>query len=388
MRFVKLVPFSAQFLRADKALPFALYDADGGPLLAANQTPESAEQLDSLRGQPLFSDEEESADWMRRLAAALEVKARAEQARPAPDLLNNQWLEVQMELDALLREVREGSAWRSRLAQVHERVRALMAERPDASLYLLVYAAGQTTHKYSSHHALVSCVMCELAAAVLQWPQEEIDALGRAALTMNVAMLQLQDQLAIRDAEITPPIRAQIDAHAEQGAVMLEAAGLDDALVVEVVRAHHDNSQAGEPLDALSPGLRLARLLRRVDIFSAKISRRAKRQPASPVRAAREACLGPDGQPDEIGAALLKAVGMYPPGSFVKLLCGEIGIVVARGERANLPQVAALVSAAGKLLPEPALRDTVERRYGVDAAVPMQAVKVQPPHHRLLALRP
>ena len=43
------------------------------------------------------------------------------------------------------------------------------------------------------------------------------------------------------------------------------------------------------------------------------------------MQAAREACLGPTGVPDEIGGALLKAVGLYPPGSFVELACGEIG---------------------------------------------------------------
>jgi hypothetical protein len=136
------------------------------------------------------------------------------------------------------------------------------------------------------------------------------------------------------------------------------------------VRAHHDNSQANEPLESLTPALRLARLLRRVDIFSAKISRRASRAPMSPVQAAREACLGAGGVPDEVGGALLKAVGLYPPGSFVELVSGELGIVVARGRRANLPYVASLVSAAGNPLGEP----------------PGQ-VRVRPPHDRLMALR-
>ena len=107
----------------------------------------------------------------------------------------------------------------------------------------------------------------------------------------------------------------------------------------------------------------------------------------SPVQAAREACLGVGGLPDEIGGALLKAVGLYPPGSFVELVSGEIGIVVARGRRANLPFVAALVSPSGTPLGEPALRDTIDRRHAVRAAVPPNQVKVRPQHERLLALR-
>jgi hypothetical protein len=124
-----------------------------------------------------------------------------------------------------------------------------------------------------------------------------------------------------------------------------------------------------------------------VDIFTAKLSRRAARQPMSPVQAAREACLGANGQPDEIGGVLLKAVGLYPPGSFVELTNGERGIVVARGRRANLPIVAALVGASGAPLGEPALRDTVERRHAVKGALSSQAVRVIPPHEKLFALR-
>jgi hypothetical protein len=105
------------------------------------------------------------------------------------------------------------------------------------------------------------------------------------------------------------------------------------------------------------------------------------------VAAAREACLGADGRPDEIGGALLKAVGMYPPGSFVALASGEVGIVLARGRRANLPYVASLVSAGGTPLGEPALRDTVDQRHAVRGAVAANAVRVRPPHERLLAMR-
>ena len=98
-------------------------------------------------------------------------------------------------------------------------------------------------------------------------------------------------------------------------------------------------------------------------------------------------CLGQDGVPDEVGAALLRATGLYPPGSFVELANGERGIVVARGRRANLPWVASLVAPSGMALGEPALRDTLETRFAVRAAVASTLVKVRPDHRRILALR-
>jgi HD-GYP domain-containing protein (c-di-GMP phosphodiesterase class II) len=401
---VKLVPFSSQYLRLHEPLPFGVYDAAGRLLLAASQLVDNHDRLAELTQQPLFAQEQESADWHRRLAAAMDQKLRqgaslkelaavrpADMARETVArkemTLGEQWLELSMQLDSTLRDVRPGSDWRSRLMQVHARVRALAAKRLDASLYHLVYEAGHSTEKYSAQHALLCCLMGELACPLLGIEGPALDSLGRAALTMNVAMQRLQDQLAATQLPPTPAQRAEIEAHAAQGARQLREAGLGDERACQIVALHHDNGDQDTAWGALAPERQLARLLRRVDIFAAKISRRATRAPMSPVQAAREACLGAGGVPDEVGGALLKAVGLYPPGSFVELVCGELGIVVARGRRANLPYVASLVSASGNPLGEPTLRDTIDRRFAVRAAVPPAQVRVRPPHDRLMALR-
>ncbi len=399
---MKLVPISADYLTLAEPLPFGLRDASGRLLLAGGLVIGDAKLMAEITAQPLFADEIESQAWQRRRAAAMDAAirqgaslrvvaaARPEAAREAQATnlsLAEQWQELVSQLDAALRDVRAETDWRSRLLGVHGRARQLFLRRPDASLYHLVYEAGQSTPKYSSHHALMSMAMCEQAAALLSWPQPWIDSLGRAALVMNVAVMRLQDQLAMTQLPVSAPMRATLDAHAEAGAQMLEAGGLADTLCLAVVRLHHEAGDAERPLLELAPERQLARLLRRVDIFSAKISRRATRAPASPVLAAREACLGANGKPDEVGSALLRAVGLYPPGSFVELVNGEMGIVLARGRRANLPYVATLVSSGGTPLGEPALRDTLDRRYAVKSAVPPGAVKVRPPHERLMAMR-
>ncbi|MBU6258418.1 MAG: hypothetical protein KGL18_04080 [Burkholderiales bacterium] len=401
---MNLVPFSAKYLRLNEPLPFGLRDADGRLLLAAGHLVEGPTQLAELTAQPLYAAESEAAEWNRRLAAATDAAIRGgaslqqvasvrpdlttkeASAAPAPVKLAEQWGELATALDAALREMRPGSDWRTRLFAVHGQERQLAQRQGDASLYHLIYEAGTVTQKYCCRHALLVTLIAEQAAAVLGWSQGWIDSLGRAALTMNVAMMRLQDQLAVGDQRISDAMRAEIKGHAEAGARRLLDAVLGDALAIEVVRLHHDSGDADQALAELAPERRLARLLRRVDIYAAKISCRATRQPMSPLQAAREACLGPGGVPDEIGGALLKAVGLYPPGSFVQLVSGEVGIVVARGRRANLPYVASLVSASGMPLGEPALRDTLGARHAVKGAVAAHLVKVRPQHERLLAL--
>lgn len=399
----KLIPFSASLLRPNDPLPFAVYDAGGRLLLAAGQTVESVEKLKLIAASKLLVDETEALDWNRRLVAAMDqamrqgaalkdvVAARPEPAAKEPAAAAEQtllecWQQLVLQLEAALRDLTPDSDWRARLMGVHGRARALVAKRSDASLYTLVHEVGSSSRRYSCTHALLCMLICEQTAATLSWSSEWTDSLGRAALLMNVAMLRLQDMLANSPTPPSAEMRKDIQAHAENGARMLAQAGLPDRLCLEAVRLHHETSHEDVPLAQQPAATQVARLLRRVDIFAAKISRRESRPPMSPVQAAREACLGASGVPDEIGAALLKTVGLYPPGSFVELLSGELGIVIKRGRRANLPYVASLISASGSALGEPLMRDTLDRRYSVKAALPATRVKVLPQHEKLLAL--
>lgn len=404
---MKLVAINAQDLPLDRALPFALRDAAGRLLLVAGQPVTSDRQRQELLQQPLFAEEHQCAEWRRRLHAAIDqrlrqgavlkevVRARADDARrdAAQRSLStgDAWFELRSRLDATLRELRPAGNdgpcdALPRLAELHARGRRLLERRPDESLYHLVYQAVHFHERYSAHHAWMTLAVAEPAASLLGWPQAQLDSLGRAALTMNVAMQRLQDQLATSKLPPTAEQRQEIDRHAERGAELLAAAGLDDAVAIEAVRLHHDAGAEGQPLAAQPPARQVARLLRRADIFGAKMSRRAVRSALSPLMAARGAVLGSDGQPDEIGAAMLRAVGLYPPGSFVELASGELGIVVARGRRANLPLVAGLMSASGNVHAEPVLRDTLDRRHAVKAAVPPERVKVRFQHDKVLAL--
>jgi HD-GYP domain-containing protein (c-di-GMP phosphodiesterase class II) len=401
---LKLIHLSAEHLRLDEPLPFGVRDASGRLLLMAGSGIANEEQLKYLRSQSLYADEEESNEWRRKLGAAVGAMMRRNaplrsiaDARPgeagreagggAEASLPDQWESLADLLHAALRDARPHAEFLARIRLVHERASRLGQRQMDASLYHLIHTAAETTDKYSSHHALLVMLVCDQAGRALGWGQDWLHGIGCAALSMNVAMAALQDQLAASDAPLTPAIREQIRQHGALGAQLLREAGLDDALWCETVRLHHDHGDGQMPQADLPPERQLARLLRRADIFTAKISRRQTRAPMSPVQAAREACLGVDGLPDEVGGALLRATGLYPPGSFVELANGERGIVVARGRRANLPWVASLVAPSGMALGEPALRDTLDARYAVRSALAGAQVRVRPDHRRILSLR-
>jgi ribosomal protein S16 len=89
---------------------------------------------------------------------------------------------------------------------------------------------------------------------------------------------------------------------------------------------------------------------------------------------------------DEAGASLIKAVGIYPPGSFVKLASNEIATVVRRGINTLTPRVAVLVNRQGMPMVEPALRDTRLPEYRIVSSISYRDIKVRTDLLRLLAL--
>lgn len=326
--------------------------------------------------------------------AVIDAKGAAPEPERDPDACRAvtadfvpQWTELAADLDAAMRVTRPDLAWVDSLVGLRKRALRLAAGRPDASLHHLNHAAGHATELCSAQQALLRLLIVREVGRKLRWPVAQVKSMTLAALSMNVSMWRLQERLATGEVTMNGAMRSAIAAHAEASARMLESAGVTDAQWISMVRWHHDDSRLAIPTRALTSTLRGARVLRRVDIFTSKLSRRASRSALSPALAAREASRGADGIPDEIGAALLKTVGLYPPGSYVQLNSGELGVVLARGKRANLPLVAALVSANGAPLGEPTLRDPLDARHGVRQAVGAQMLNVRPSHEQLLAMR-
>lgn len=433
-----LIALAPDFLRLNQRLPFGVYDSHGHLLLAAGQPLGDPVMLRQLQSRALFADSIEAGPWRETLTNSAQTlirrNATLEQIAIAPlrqrrarssgptcapigsttpaelvdggdasvnargvigqstavrtpqGRLTERAADLIQTLGMALRDASPDQAWLERMLDTIRQAREFATHQPQALQFLLFQHAAHSVEQYSTHHALLCADICERVGRLLGWPDDELESLWRAALTMNVAMARLQDLLAQQSGPLRPEQRARIEHHADQGARLLAAAGAADPLWIEVVRLH-DNPLLGErPIGQLDRPQRLARLLRLVDRFTAKVSRRGSRPPLSPLVAARDACVGADGQPDPFGAALLKSVGMYPPGSYVRLASGELGVVLRSGERANQPVVAAFVGASGLPLTTPVLRDSAQRGREVAAAVPVVNVRVRIDPNRVLAL--
>lgn len=315
-------------------------------------------------------------------AAAAASDGDAAARLPAQELLDA-WELLCRKLSTLLKAAEPSLEWGVQMRGLAMQLRELAAQDVDLALYYLIFSAGEDLDHYSAVHGMTCAVIGELVGRWHAWPDEELAALVHGALSMNVSMTRTQDALALQAAAPDERQRREIAEHAEASATFLAAAQVEDPLWIELVRQHHLGSDEGE-IDALPPVQRLAELVRRIDIYTAKLSRRRSRAATTPALAARDACLGRSGHPDSIGSTLLRVLGLYPPGTCVRLATGETGIVIARGGKAHTPIVAALRRADGGLLMQPGRRDTERRGCAVVCGVTTGDMRVRIQHPRTL----
>jgi hypothetical protein len=287
------------------------------------------------------------------------------------------WSDLESGLSIVLAHPQAVHEFPGKILQYDQWMQSLVREDGDTALYLLFQLASTSSVGYSASHALVCATLCHLVAAELKLHGAERNALVRAALTMNVAMTQLQDELAVQVDKLTPVQRAIVSRHTEEGALLLRRLGVTDGLWLELVQHHHVENEGGRApaWASLAQPLQLPHILTAIDRYAAMISPRAN-------RGGRSAADSVGALVDErssgylatIGQALVRTVGRFPPGSFVRLMSGETAVVVQNGESADQPSVVVLRDGEGVVLKQPRLKpEATDIREGLtfdQAALP------------------
>lgn len=396
-----------EVLRVGEPTPFPLRDKTGCLLVARGVMVATETQRLQMISRELYVEEHEGELVRRALAgkvhhmvrnnALLGQIAGASAGRddlahaaashvPGRKLVDpaSSWSGLVLRVAALLQDAAQAD-FEAKAQRLQQQLLDMLDSDPDSALLILVQATIGDFRDYSATHAVLVAVVCELAARhIPTWNADMRRSLRLAALTMNVAMTALQNQLAAQDDPLSARQRELIAGHGPRGAAALRAAGVGDELWLGAVELHHATAPGallGQPA-----ARQLARLVQRADIFAARLSPRKCRAAMSANSAAKAAFVDERGQPDEAGAALVKATGINPPGSYVRLSSGEVAVVLRRGQRANEPAVAAIVASTGLPMAEPALRNTRTKPNDVSGGVLPQDVRVRLNLGKLLKL--
>jgi HD-GYP domain-containing protein (c-di-GMP phosphodiesterase class II) len=208
---------------------------------------------------------------------------------------------------------------------------------------------------------------------------EEIEAIMAAALTMNIAMLRQHDLLAHKEDPLTDKESELIKGHAEGSVEQLKQAGVSHPDWLAYVRLHHENEDgSGYPIGkGISEVPQNAKIVAYADRYCAAVVNRKYRKTLLPNAALRDVLVA-SGKPRDplIAAYFIKELGTYPPGAFVRLQNGEIGVVTRRTRTAPAPVVHSFIGPRGAPLSFPIQRDTSRDLHVIREIVPAHQVKL------------
>jgi HD-GYP domain-containing protein (c-di-GMP phosphodiesterase class II) len=372
MQLLKLVQ---NRVRLGEPLPWGVRNVEGKLLLAQGQVIANQGQLEALLERGAFVDAEE----IRAAQAAADARRVGERA---PNLFTL-WDRVLWQLQRVLKSADE-PGFASRIDELARQIASLTDRDGDIAIYLCVRQDPKRLPVYGLAHAIHCALVCQMVARRLGWDDPRALLLMKAALTMNIALLEVQGRLAVQGVPPTEAQREAVKAHPGMGVDMLRRAGIDDEAWLRAVAEHHEAPGGGGYPAGVAEPSDMANLLRQVDVFTAKLSPRATRPPMASQMAARQLFAQDHGGP--IAAALIKELGIFPPGEFVQLKSGERAVVLRRSANAGTPTVACITDRQGMPIATTVMRDTSRAEFGIVGAEKDKALVLRVPPERLYGI--
>lgn len=295
---------------------------------------------------------------------------RSARAEELPEL----WKESVDQAGRMLRASLHSDFLRA-LNEVSAPILQLVERDPDLAIFQVLRQEGMAENQYGVQHGVHAAITALLAAKRLGGSPDESLRAFRAALTMNLSVLDLQGRLAHQVFPLNPRQKRAMQERPLKSRELLEGHRIQDQDWLRAVAEHHERPDGqGYPGGHAAPSP-LAQLLSAADVYTAKLSTRASRGPLPADRAVRDFFLAHKTQP--AAGAILKEFGVFPPGTLVRLASGETAVVVRRGAAGNTPIAAALVNKAGEPMMNPVRRDTARPEHAIQAVLDAKALRVR-----------
>jgi HD-GYP domain-containing protein (c-di-GMP phosphodiesterase class II) len=341
-------PIQSGELQVGQPLPYDAYDERGKLLLRAGHILTTESSVERLVRVAYFDD--------GPAAAARPDIVDDTSGRPLALILSARY-----RLHALLTSSKTADfpAEVKRIADLLNRACHANADLSLASIIL------QRDGPYATRHMVNVAIACELVGTALELPATDRSSIMAAALTMNISMLDLQQELLAVDGPLNDTQYAEVRRHCEDGVDLLSERGVADSLWLRAVMDHHERSDgSGYPTGKRSEAIELpARLLACADVYCARVAGRRYRPPLQANIALRRLYLNEGARLDgRIAASFIKTLGIYPPGTGVRLRSGSIAVVTHRSRDSLTPQVSSITTHDGLRIGIP-----IRRRSDIDA---------------------
>lgn len=347
-------------LSIGQALPWSVYDIEEALLLQKSTLVSSSKQLHVLLDKGYYRGLTEAEIIAHRQLIA----SHKNKTTTTTNIFDSKKITASA-LECLLKQLVSGECTDA-FDAVHDICQQIKAYcRQDANATLAALHLSDD-YSYSVLHPLHTATLCELLMRRLSFTEEQSSTVLCAALTMNLGMHVLQEKLF---GQVEPLSEDQIQAineHPEKSVAILKAAGVTDTNWLAIVNQHHERID-GEGYPAKLSGNHIhqgAKLVALADTYAAMVTPRAYRKPIMAHKALKD-IFTTRGKAidDHLAQMLIREVGIYPPGSFVKLANGDTALVVKRAIVKNnrdstAPAVCSIIGPRGAYIDVLSIRDT------------------------------
>ena len=223
---------------------------------------------------------------------------------------------------------------------------------------LISIARLKRADDYTYMHSVAVCgLMLALAQQLKLDPQQTREA-GLAGLLHDIGKMAIPLEVLNKPGRLTDAEFALIKTHPEEGhKMLLEGSAIADS-VLDVCLHHHEKADAGGyPQRLGGEGISLfAKMCAVCDVYDAVTSDRPYKKGWDPAEAVRKMAEWSHSHfQNSVFQAFVKAVGIYPVGTLVRLQSGRLGVVIDQsGQSLLTPKVKVFFStkSQARLAPE------------------------------------
>lgn len=214
-----------------------------------------------------------------------------------------------------------------------------MSRNPGAFLTL---AQLKNNDEYSYQHSVAVCGLMIALGRQLDIEGELLRNLGVAGLLHDVGNLLIPDQILNKPQSLTDEEFSIMKSHPQLGLDILKGTPGINEVVLDVCLHHHERMDgAGYPGKLAGEALSLpARMCAVCEVYDSIISDRPYKAGMAPAISIRKMTEWQNGHFDlKVFHAFIKAVGIYPAGTLVKLVSGRLAVVTDQTAKSLLTPI-------------------------------------------------
>ncbi|MGI9648273.1 MAG: HD-GYP domain-containing protein [Acidimicrobiia bacterium] len=265
------------------------------------------------------------------------------------------------------------------MAPVMDAVGELISQSLDASGAALLLSTVKSHDEYTFYHSVNTCLMAVATGQYLGLTHKDLVPIGAGAMLHDIGKVAVSPKILNHPGRLDREQWKEVTIHPQEGAqAILAAGGPGHEIAATVALEHHARFDGlGYPRLGGEDGPHLAsRLVSVADVYDAITTRRSYRRAETPHRALQILLQGAGGAFDpDIVRSFISLMGIFPPGSVLRLLTGELVVISHHTEDEEGLQAVMVRTAAGEDIdPEP----VVVTEDQVAQQVPAETVGIEP----------